>query len=61
MHLELWQVINLLGTPLLAIIRFDDTATYALLSQGKIVVSGRSLQSILPALLVADLPARRAA
>jgi hypothetical protein len=47
--------------PMLAIIRFDDTGTYALLSRGQIVVSGRSLQSILPALLVADAPARRAA
>jgi hypothetical protein len=47
--------------PMLAIIRFDDTGTYALLTQGRIVASGRSLQAILPALLVADAPERRAA
>ena len=47
--------------PMLAIIRFDDTGTYALLAQGEIVASGRSLPAIMPALLVAASPARQPA
>jgi len=39
--------------PILAIIRFDRTGTYALLSNGKFVANGNTLEAILPALAVA--------
>ena len=40
--------------PMLAIIRFLKTGTYALLVQGAIVANGRSLETILPAVSIAD-------
>lgn len=40
--------------PLMAIVRFDKTGTYALLVQGRIVANGRSLETILPAVSIAE-------
>ena len=39
--------------PTLSIVRFDNTGTYALLVDGKIVAAGKTLGTILPALAVA--------
>jgi hypothetical protein len=38
--------------PARAIIRFDETGTYALLVEGRIVANGGALEMILPALSV---------
>ena len=57
-YLAIWKnTAGEMDAPALVIVRFAKTGTYALLVQGKIVASAKTLGAILPALTIAASPA----